>query len=171
MSSTGSKFKDSQSRWRTLSLFWESRHPDYEPLYTLKEEAHQGLPSLYQFYLDSCVDDPTEYTFANTYLGGWSHWKSLKSSKWFKVHLKSWREELAVRRESKAVAQMELIRNTADEASPTRIQATKWLADRGVEAPKPKRGRPSKAEVKGNLKRDTAELSSIEEDAKNIGIH
>ena len=33
-----SKFKDTNHKFLTLALFWEYRHPKYEPLFTIKDE-------------------------------------------------------------------------------------------------------------------------------------
>ena len=163
-------FKDKMGRWRSLSMFWENRHPDYDPIFTLKEEDHKGLPSLYRLYMET--EDPTEFKFAEAHLGGWTHWKSFKDAKWFKPHIEAWRAELKVRMESKRYHEMKRVQSEAEYNSPQYIQATKWLAERYGEAPaKPvKRGRPSKDEVKGHLKQEAQELSALDADAKSIGL-
>lgn len=159
--------KDSQGRFRTQSLFWEKRHPDYSAPFTLKKRPHKGRISMYEKYME--IGDPTEYTQAITMLGSWDHWKRLAAQPWFLEYLNEWREELKVRMESDRFLEMkDLADNHA--GTPQGISATKWLADRYGDTKKPKRGRPSKAEKDGHLKQLSKEEEMAAEDAARLGL-
>lgn len=158
------QFKDSQGRFRTQSLFWESRIDGYEPIFTTKKYDHEGCLSLYRKYME--IADPTEYQFALRIFGNWDHWKALQRAKWFQKELEEWREELKVKLESERYHEMKSLieknPNTQSAAS-----ATKWLAERYGEK---KRGRPSKEEVKGYLARQNRAKEDLDEDAKRLGL-
>lgn len=136
---------DSMGRFRTQSLFLEMGYQD-EAIFTLKEEDYdyegRKMISLKKAYLE-CAD-PTEYTFAKTYLLGWKHWQKLCENKAIRNHIDEWREELEVMLRSKAI-------NDAIAAAKTgNFQAAKWVADRGWISRGA--GRPSKSEVEHEKK-------------------
>lgn len=159
-------FKDSQGRFRTLSLFREEKHDSYPAFFTLKPYDIDGYPSLYKKYMD--IADPTEYQVAIQLFGSWAHWQQLASTKWFREYLDDWRKELQVKLDSQRYHEM--VTNIADPK--TTVAATKWLADRyGTGEDKAsKRGRPSKEEVANNMKRLTREKQDTSEDAARIGL-
>lgn len=158
--------KDSMGRFRTQSLFWENRHPEYPAPFTLKDRDHQGCISMYRKYME--IGDPTEYRMAIAILGSWKHWEALCSSKWFSEYIIRWRAELQVRLESDRFDTMlELEKN--HRGSPAAAAATKWLADRY--STKPKRGRPSKGEKKQALREATEEDKLLEEEATRLGLN
>lgn len=154
--------KDAQGRFRTQSLFWESRHPDYPPVFTLKKYEHEGCVSMYQKYME--IADPTEYQVAIRLLGSWDHWCKLKDRPWFKDELEGWREELRIRLDSERYYEAKTKAEDGD------LQATKWLATTYGEKAKPKRGRPSLAEKQAALKQSIEEERDLAEDAKIIGL-
>lgn len=155
-------FKDAQGRFRTLSLFYESKHPSYPSYFTTKKYDHKGHVSLYKLYME--ISDPTEYRVAMEVFNSWDHWKALCSSEWFTGLVSQWREELKVKIESERYQEM---RALAKSGSPQAATASRWLAERYGEK---KRGRPSKAEVEGRLSQETRETKAILEDAANIGL-
>lgn len=159
-------FKDSQGRFRTLSLFREHKHDSYPAFFTLKPYDHDGQPSLYKKYM--AIADPTEYQVAIQLFGSWAHWQQLTSTKWFMEYLHDWREELKIKLDSERFHEM--VKNVADPK--TTVAATKWLADRyGTgETAASKRGRPSKEEIANNVKRLTREQHDLDGDAKRIGL-
>ena len=161
-------FKDSQGRFRTQSLFWESRHPDYKCYFTTKKHPHEGCISMYQKYME--VGDPTEYKFAQRVLGSWDHWKALCGSKWFSELLTEWRAELQVKMESERYWEMKDVKDTCSMDSPQSIQATKWLADRYTPEKETKRGRPSNAERLTYLKEVKDKGKELDFDAKLVGL-
>jgi len=86
-------FKNTQGQYLYQALFYETIGSDKSTvIYTLKAEDYEGYPSLRKLYLAS--KDITEYSFATQYLGGWDHWKALKSKDWFKPYYDLWRDEL-----------------------------------------------------------------------------
>ena len=99
-----------------------------------------------RLYLE--CNDPTEYTFAVTYLESWDHWQQLCACNWFKVYLTRWREELEVAMKSRALAN--IMREAKDKMSKNSFAANKFIVEKGWE---PKdgqskgRGRPSKDEI------------------------
>ena len=134
--------KDDQGRFRTQSLFWESRHPNYQPVFTTKKRDHEGCSSMYLKYME--IGDPTEYQVAIRLLGSWDHWQALCASKWFSALVGGWREELKTRMASERYWEAKETAATAT-GSPLGLAATKWLQDQYGERKAPKRGRPSKS--------------------------
>lgn len=159
--------KDDQGRFRTQSLFWESRHPRYTPVFTLKKYEHEGCVSMYQKYME--IADPTEYQVALRLLGSWEHWKKLTERPWFLEQVSEWREELKARMASERYEEMKDAA-TNGAGTPQGLQATKWLHDVYGEKTKSKRGRPSKAEKEATKKQEIEEERSLQEDAKLIGL-
>jgi hypothetical protein len=135
--STQSPWKDSNGRWRTLSLFEEFAVDGYEPMYTLAEAKEKYL----------ATSDPTEYTQSYILTENWDHWQRLvESSIKIRVHIEMWRKELAVKVRSEAILKV----MASDKAGDHR-----WLAERGYE---PRQvGRPTKAAKKAEADAD-AEL-------------
>ena len=160
--------KDSMGRYRTQSLFWENRHPDYPAPYTLKNKAHQGRISMYERYME--IGDPTEYTQAIALLGSWEHWVLLTKCKWFQQYIQAWREELRVKFESDRFRQMEEVAEK-QKGTPQGVAATRWLAERySSPAPKTKRGRPSKDEKNALLKEAADEDRLLLEESQRLGL-
>lgn len=155
--------KNSAGKWLTGALFIECVTPSNREhcIYTLKDEDvvvdGKDYISLKQRFLEE-ADDPTEYTFAKKYLGGWSHWKKLCESQQLQDYIQEWREERDVMLRSKGVQSL-VVMAKGDEAS---YQAAKWLAEKGWEAPKGK-GRPTKKQVNQEAK----ELAKARARAKN----
>jgi len=115
------------------------------------------------------ISDPTEYQVAIQLFGSWEHWVLITKSKWFTQLITPWRLELQVKMESTRYHEMKgHIAN--DPGSPSAIQASKWLAARYGESETVKRGRPTKAEKEGHLKRVTAAEKELEEDMLRIGM-
>lgn len=163
------KFKDTQGRYRTQSLFIETPHPEFPAFFTLKklDKTKNGIryTSMYRLYME--IADPTEYQVALRLLGSWNHWEALQKAEWFRTHLQQWRAELKVRMESDRYFEM-LDHGKAKGAQG--IQATKWLAERYGSGETPKRGRPSDQEVTNERKRLAAVEDDLAADATRIGI-
>lgn len=155
-------FKASQGKWLLKSLFWELCDPEKRnefARYTIKDEPHEGYPSLRQLYI--AMQDVTEYEFATTYLGGYAHWKNLCACAWFKPIVEEWREELEVKLRSQAIREIK-----AHSTSEKGFQAAKWLAEKGWEEKKV--GGKSKAEQKKEERVTERIHSSIEEDITRL---
>jgi hypothetical protein len=71
--------------------------------------------------------DPTDYAAAMTLIGQWEHWTMLLDCKPFMEHLEKWREEVAVKVRSEAVAELKKQSKTDKGTA-----AAKWLAEQGV---------------------------------------
>lgn len=149
-----SKMKNASGVWFTHSLFLETNNYRTEnAVFTLKDEdfEYEGkvYPSLKRLYLE--IEDPTEYEFATTCLGGWEHWVKMQGHNLLKEeHFDKWREELEIRFRSRAVKEM----LRASQGEKPSFQAIKWLADAGWDKQGP--GRPTKE--KSERKRASVQL-------------
>lgn len=149
-------------------LFFETSLDKETVLYTLKEQDHLGYPSLRRLYLEA--KDPTEYTFACSHLESWSHWVELSSAEWFKPFCEEWRQELDTLLRSQAVRKV--IEISLSDSHPATFSANKYLLEAlGKPTGASKRGRPSKDEVKAELKRLATAEAEIQDDAKRLGIN
>lgn len=139
-------FKNDNGMYLTKSLFYELTLPAtrQHAVFTLKEEDHEAdgvtYVSLKRLYMET--DDPTEYLFATTHLGSWSHWKAMCETSALVEHIEAWRQEKEVYYRSIGV------RSLMESATEGNYQASKYLADKGWDIDTKKRGRPSKAEIK-----------------------
>lgn len=136
--------------------------------YTLRDEDHpEGYKSLYKLYIEA--EDPTEIVFAEAYLDGHSHWTRLCECTWFKEFVERWRLELDLKLKSKAI---EIVKAVAlDSAHKNQFEAVKILLNapwRDKPKAKDGRGRPSKAEVKGELKSRVDEEVALQEELKRV---
>lgn len=140
-----SRFKDSQGKWLTQSLFLEFNYNE-DALFTLDDQDKEYKGKLYtslkRVYLEE--EDTTEYLFANKYFGGWNHWKRLRGNKAISKHIDEAKDELELKLRSQGIKQ--IIEHSKGDKG---YQAAKWLADHGWDTRKA--GRPSKSEVKGQL--------------------
>lgn len=155
------KFKDSQGRFFTQSLFLEHGYNTDFAMYTLTDEdkTYNGkvYPSLRRLYLETM--DPTEYVFATTYLWGWEHWQRLLANKALREEIDKWREELEVKLRATAVRHILA-------SAPDAFSAAKWIAD-GQWQDK-KAGRPSKAEKEAEMKKRLRVVEDLNDDAARI---
>jgi hypothetical protein len=159
--------KDSMGRFRTQSLFVETKNEKYPAPFTLKDKEHKGALSMYRKYIE--IGDPTEYTQAISLLGSWRHWEVLTSCAWFEPYISRWRAELKVKFESDRYQEM-LEVSTSHKGTPQGTQATKWLADRYTTPTKSKRGRPSKEEKALHLKEASTEDQLLADEAERLGL-
>jgi hypothetical protein len=166
------KFKSSNNNWKTRALFADirlvtSNVNDVDPStcpYFLFESEDDIRPCLKDLFLK--LGDPTGTKMANEYLGGWEHFKALQKCSWFKEIWKDWQEEL---QQIKLCAALEKIEEIADSDSAQRLAANKYLAGKEWEAEsKSPRGRPTKEEVSGELKRAVQEVKQIKEDRERM---
>ena len=143
--------RDSMSRYRTKSLFYEYKHPEYNSIFTLKPYDYNEHRSLKQVYMD--LEDPTEGLIGTEVFTSYEHWKQMTTLAWFKDILAEWREELEMKLRAKALA--ELIRQ-----SPRSTAAAQFLAKKGWED---RRGRPTRAEKAGALKKAIGDSDKVTE--------
>lgn len=160
-----SEFKDTMGRWLTQALFWEYRHKNYQALFTFKDDdfVHDGVlfKSLKKLYLQ--IEDPTEYLFATTVLGGWEHWQKMCGTKLIFPHIQKWRDELDIKLKAKALRAVLSIAESPENKG--QLSAAKYMAEKGWES---KRGRPTKEELVRRQKIDAKVTDEIEEDYVRI---
>ncbi len=160
------KFKDQYNRWLITALFWGVRDNNLDyVLYNIGDEDKvvdgRELKSIKRLYL-SCTD-PTEYEFANKYLGGWEHWKRIQDSELMKPYIESWREEFEVKTRAEALKQI-MVHAKTDKG----YQASRFLADCGWKQ-RPA-GAPSKEEKEGIRKQVERANNVISLDAERLGF-
>jgi hypothetical protein len=135
----------------------------------LKEEDHEHngklYPSMKRIYIE--MEDVTEYEFAMATLGSYKHWERVLESPIIRPHVDQWRKELNLKLKARA---MKSIIKSATEDEKLSFQAMKYLADNEYLDKKNKRGRPSKDEVKAELKREVEINKSFRDDAERIGL-
>lgn len=161
-------FKNSIGAFYLQALFYETTGADKSTvLYTLKDRDHQGFPSLHRLYLET--NDPTEHTFAVTYLDGWAHWERLCECDWFTPYLDQMRKELDLRIKAQALSRILSIANSGAKEA---LTANRFLLETDLRtASQERRGRPKK-----NTKRVEAQKLSelkelISEDAKRLELN
>lgn len=163
-----SRFKNSMGVRFLKELFFETTSIDKtNVLYTLKNDNHEGYPSLYKIYMS--YNDPTEYQFAIDNLADWEHWEKLTECNWFKEYISKWRREVEMREKSKA---LQRIIEESRSGSRESFNANKYLLEKKwLEKETSSRGRPSKEEIKSLAEKEMKESSSIlQEQAERLGI-
>lgn len=155
--------------WLTEALFYErvfDRAKDRlicEPKFSLYDNR-PGLINCRTTFVD--LRDPTGRKWALAYLGDWNHWLRLMRCPWFREAYDTWISELNLQLKSEAIAvALEIMKG---ENGAQALAAAKFIA--GEEYNKSGRGRPSKAEITGELKRATQVIEQEDEDLKRIGL-
>lgn len=158
------KFKNDSGTYYTRGLFFETTLADKSTVvYTLKNQDHEGFPSLYRLYMEAA--DPTEYRFATSALDGWSHWEALCACSWFKPYLTSWRRELEIKIKSDALLEVLAIAKTGGKE---KLAANRFLIEKGWEPQKSGKGRPSKDEVNRAAFEIASERAQLDDDFDRI---
>ena len=167
-----SEMKDDLGRWRTTSLFWETRRANedkYPPLWSLKDRAHTVgkivYPSFKELYLSYDHVPLHEYQFVLDTLGSWKHWQVLCDST-IGNHISEWREELTVRIKADALRRLMAV---SRESTSVGVAAARYLADEGY-LPK-KVGRVSKEEKLRAVKQAAGVRDSLEEDMARLNLN
>lgn len=161
---TVSRFTNASGAWYLLGLFWELAEDKSTALYTLKDRDHLGLPSLYRLYMEA--NDPLEFVFANTFLDNYSHWVRLTECTWFKEYIARWRTELELKLRSEALNRL---KSDAASQSKSAQVSNRFLLDRGwIIGDKPRRGRPTKDQVKAEAKRQAEASQQQDADLARI---
>lgn len=94
------KFKNTQGQYYLNGLFFEKSFDKETVLYTLKDQDHEGFPSIHRLYLETF--DPTEYRFATAYFANMKHFRLLSETTWFPEHLTQMRSDLQAALKSEA---------------------------------------------------------------------
>lgn len=137
----------------------------FRPLFTLQEDV-PGYLNARKLFIE--LDDPTGYLFATKYLAGWAHWEVLIKKKWFSDAVAIWRAELSAILEMKTLNVLRQIAEDPDHKS--RFSAAQYLHKASRPAPKSTRGRPTKAEIDAELKKEVDSTSTAAEDAERMGL-
>lgn len=159
--------------YRTESLFLEVWRPieGQRPVYTLERADREDpkvpgniLPSFQAEYVR--LQDPSGYKAALSMLGSWSHWQRLAKTAWFKEHLDEWNEEIVAGLRARG---LETFVKQADKGD---LKAAEWLTNYTVTGPadKPKRGRPTKADINRAAREAAESRNNLKEDAARLGL-
>ena len=159
--------------WHTKGLFYETSLPEDRDsmgtAWTLKEDDHRADGKVYKsmkkMYI--AMEDVTEYDFAQASVGSYKHWERLLESPIIRPHIDQWRKELNLKLKARA---MKSIIKAATEDEKLSFQAMKYLADNDYLDKKGKRGRPSKDEVKAELRKEVQTSKTLQDDAARIGL-
>lgn len=162
-------YKGLNGIWLTEAIFWErwSEKPiadrARDPVFSLYDDR-PGLVNARTTFVS--LRDPTGRKWALTYLGDWNHWLRLMRCSWFREAVDTWLVELNAQLKSEAMTK--IIEIMGSENGAQALQAAKYLA--GEEYNKSSRGRPSKAELEGEVKRAAKTIETEDEDLKRIGL-
>lgn len=139
------------------------------PLFSLDKDI-PGLVNARATFLE--LGDPTGWLWTQKYLNkDYDHWQVLIKTSWFKKAYEDWLLELKMALRVKA---LQVIKDIAFEVLPsppaTILAASRYLAEAGWEAKDagPGRGRPSNAELTGELKRQASILSQEDLDLRRV---
>lgn len=168
--------------WFTRSLFKEAEYRQdhqtgFDYLFTLQtvdrfdDKRGKTIPSLHRLYVE--MEDTVEYTFANSYLGGWDHWLKLTSSPFFKPYLDAMRDELTLKLKSRVIEAVHEI--AKDPSAKGHLEANKFLLKEGyvdTESTSNKIGRPKKTKSPSEMvTEEMDERKRIKEDMKRLGLN
>lgn len=163
----GNKFKNAVGAHYLQALFFETSI-DFKNresvLYTLKQEDHEGYPSLHRLYIE--MKDVSEYEFAKTYFDNWSHWKKLLECSWFKPYLEEMREELDVSLKAEAINKIRLTASNPNDKN--YYNANRFIENKGLAIKKDNRGRPSKEKIRSEADKLFKAVGEVDEDYERI---
>lgn len=112
--------------------------------------------------------DPTGYKTAIEFLGCYEHWEVLVSRcSWFRNPLERWTREVKARQKASAI---EKIMEIALGESSQSLAAAKYIATADYDK-LDGRGRPTSAELKGELKRQVKIAEEEADDMARIGLN
>lgn len=172
---TGSKFRGSSGPIYTKSLFYEQwigteidkRVSD--PLFSL----HRDRPGLINFRKEYLKDeDETGYKTSVRLLEGFHHFEYLmKTCRWFREAKEEWDRELKAKLRARALDVVKVLAEDETAKHSERLAAAKTLlSETKAPAPKGNRGRPTKEEVEGELKREAELSKEMKEDLERIRL-
>jgi hypothetical protein len=163
-------YKAPQGIWRTQSLFWETwvRLPiekrTSDPVFSF-DTSLNGMINCRETFME--LEDHTGYDWAIKYLHSWEHFEYLLQRDWFAKEVDNWNRELHAKLKARALKRITKIADLSENEAQA-LAASKYLAEKGWE--KASRGRPSKGELKGEMKRLVEEAERTSEDMQRIGL-
>lgn len=156
-------------KYMTRSLFEDvDRHDNLSPPFFLsqkpKGDSRKCFRELFLFY-----EDETGYKVAVETLGSYDHWENLMKLDWFQEEVDRWKLELRQRLRDRAFQKILTLVEDRETPAATAIAAAKWVVDKMDKETSPKkRGRPSKVEIEGNVKRAIKEDQDTLDDLERI---
>lgn len=164
-------WKNEQGVWKVKELFYETcRVNEREkviyclgliPLKTTIANKDVTLQSLRNVYMAMDHIPEFEHEFAETYLGGWTHWLKIQKSSAVSPYIQEWKAEKNIKIKADAIKQLLA---TAKADTKDSFQASKFLAQKGYNVGEVlKRGKAADAEA-SSLER------AVDEDLKRIGL-
>lgn len=165
-------FRTSMGARRSRALFYElwinlpvADRPE-APVFSLHIDR-PGVLNLGRVYVE--LADPTGYKLSQLYLESYDHWTFLMRSSWFREAKEIWDVELDAKLASEG---LDTIRSFSEgiEGVPSSVTlaAAKFLANKDYKAKRTGAGRPTKAEIAGNLKTETEAAQTFADDAARI---
>lgn len=157
----------------TKSLFyehWVSMEQDKrsrDPIFSL----HRDRPGLVNFRKEYLEDeDETGYKTAVRLLEGFHHFEyMLKTCKWFRDAKEEWDRELKAKLRARALDVVKQLAEDFEAKHSERLAAAKTLLfETKAPTPNKARGRPTKEEIEGELKREVELSKEVMEDLERI---
>jgi hypothetical protein len=105
------------------------------------------------------MEDVTEYEFAQTYFVDYPHWQKICNNSQLRKEIDKWRVELELKLRARA------LRSLVGQAEKGNFNAAKYIAGKEWES---KRGRPSKEEKAGVLKKEAALRDELADEASRV---
>lgn len=167
--------KNASGRYYTKALFWEqmetvmiSLRPLEHVPYTLHKDR-EGCINFGKRYVE--LADPSGYKISQELLHDYRHWQALMECQWFKVAKELWDQELEAKLTAEAIDTIRTIAKLGDANPGQALSAAKFLAEKGYRKKEEKtRGRPSKAEIEKELKKDMEEQKEIAADLSRLRV-
>jgi len=160
-------FRLPSNKFVTSGMFVEHSGEDsVYSIFTKREEDNGKFMSFPKLYMSYTGSDPTEYVFAETVLGGWSHWMAVCTSTPLRGLVRDLRNRNAVRIKSNAIKNIVEEMNSGGRSS---FSAAKLLLDKGW-IPKEDYRRKTKAFKEDTRKENSQIAQFLKQDAERLGI-
>lgn len=169
-------FLANNGRYYTSQLFYEraidvsTTSRVLDPVFTLARER-SGLIPFGRKYVE--LVDPSGYRVTLSLLhGDFNHWIALMKCPWFTEYKEEWDKEIDAKLFAEGLDVVRSIQKDEDASPAVRLQAAKLLVQKGYKDKdkKPTRGRPSKEEVQGELKRQAESSKALDKDFERIQL-
>lgn len=167
-------FLSSNGHYFTQQLFWErsmnltDKERSVQPVFTLSKEV-EGFICFGKEYVAAL--DPSGYKITQTLLNGdYKHWITLIGCSWFRDAKEEWDKEIDAKLFAEGMDAVRSIKDDDEVPASVRLQAARMLVQKGYKEKVPNRGRPSKDEVKGELKRAAQEINEVDKDLERIRL-
>lgn len=161
-------YKGQNGAWLSVALFYEmsrdlpQERRIMEPVFSFEERP--GYVWCRKTFVE--LMDVTGYEWAMKYLNSWEHFERLLQSDWFFSEYQKWCDEVKANLKAAALKRISVISATSENEAQA-LAASRYLAEGGWERT---RGRPSKNELKGEMKRLVEKVSHTDEDMQRIGL-